>query len=682
LIIIFLLLAALLRVWDATRLPPGFSTAELAVYYRVDQDRMHAGMFGIGSAFVTELVGDGLLGFRVFPIWTSLITLALLFVLARRLFGVPVALIALGIMALNLRAIILARSVTAESLIPIYVLLTLICLIGTFNVRDEVRFRNPTTLSFALLAVLLGGSGYLHYSGLILGPIGILFFIHLLITRQPLSRRVWSAWVFLLALATIVAIPYLVSTLREPEISEPYILVAARPHSLTDAVNGVLSAVGGVIWQGDARADNNLPEMPLFGPVTALLLIGGVISAVRRWREPRYALLLIVLVAGLLTDAWVEPESTFSANLVALPALMMLPGLGAVELVRILRGRGVAQAWQPVVMIVTVGLIASLFATRDHLFYDWKHHVQTRAAYHADLGYLAAYLDRTPDDLPVSFCTARLTEPLSAGLSPLQILPLMMHREDVPMRHSDCRGGIVLINAGAPMRFAFGSLLDRANMPPELSEWLTGGEPIPVEGLVDGSVLRLDVEQQVRDAGGYWATFSPTFFMPDATGSTEQIALPIALENNLTFAGYDPRALNTARVAGGDPIVLVSYWRVDGPLPDDLGIFAHLLAYPDTESRVPLLEPWAEANALDVRPAELENRDFFAQVSYIWLSDSLAPGLYALTVGAYTREVAVLENHLEVLDSALNNQPHGERLLLGDVTVNPPPDPAEETTSN
>jgi hypothetical protein len=312
------------------------------------------------------------------------------------------------------------------------------------------------------------------------------------------------------------------------------------------------------------------------------------------------------------------------------------------------------------------------------VFNDWPHRAQVQAGYHARLGYLAAYLDRTPDDLPVSFCAARLNEPLAMGLTPRQILRLMMHREDLDIRHSDCRGAIVLINGGAPMRFAFGNVDDRAQMPPELSDWLTDAQPIPVAGLPAGSVLRVDVEQRVRDSGGYWATFSNTYYMPGEDGKLEPVELPAQFEQNLTFAGYDPRVLEGVRQAGGDPVVLITYWRVDGPLPRDLGVFAHLLAYTQTEPRALLLEPWAEANAIDIFPSELKNRDIFAQVSYLWLSENMPPDTYALTVGAYVDTVSVLENHLDVLDPALNFQPHGDRLLLGNIIVEAPAPPAEE----
>ena len=694
-----LVLAAVLRIWDLATLPPGFSNDELAfiritetvrqgdvsVYYQVGDAQGRAGMYGVGNVLATELVGGGLFGYRVFPFWMGMLALALLYAVVRRLFGVPVALIALGVMAVNLRAVLLARSATSEAVVLPYVLLTLFCLLIALNVRRDVEFHIPNTLPFALVGVLFGASGYLHYTGLVLGPLGALFFAHLLYTRQPLSRRVWSAWVFVFVLATVVSMPYVISTLREPDLSEPHILAAERPQNVTDAVDGLLQAIGGVIWQGDPDPAHTYSEMALLGPALAVLLLIGVGTAIRRWRDPRYALLLMVLAAGVLTDAWVRVEPTFGANLVALPAVYILPGIGAITLWRALRGRGMRYAWQPVTLALVVILVANVIVIRIRLFDDWRNDDQVHDAYYASLGYLAAYLDRTSDGLPVSVCALRLNEPADSGLTPRQMLRLMMRRDDMNIRHSDCRGGLVLINAGAPMRFAFADLDDREAMPPELEDWLSEAQIIPVDGLPEGSVLRLDVEQRVRDAGGYWAALAPVFFMPDEEHNAQPVPLPVQLEQNLTFAGYDPRMRENTRQAGGDPIVLATYWRVDGPLPDDLGIFAHLLAYPQPEpesgTRVPLLEPWAEANSIDVIARELRNRDIFVQVSYLWLSENLKPGPYVLTVGAYTDTVTILENHLAVLDSAQDFQPHGDRLLLGDIAVEPSPDESDETES-
>jgi 4-amino-4-deoxy-L-arabinose transferase-like glycosyltransferase len=684
-----LLVAVVLRVWDITRLPPGFSDNELAyiritetvrqgevaVHYQVGDGHGRAGMYGIINAVVVGLVGDGLLGYRLLAFWSSLLTLALLFVFTRRLFGATLALVALAFMTVNLRAILLARTATAETLVPLFVLLTLLALAAAFNLHEQVRFRVPDTLPFALLAILAGTSGYLHFTTLVLGPLSAVFFVHLLITRQPLSRRMWSSMVFVIVLATVVAVPYLISTLRHPDLSEPYIVWDQRPRSLADLVNGVLGAISGVVWRGDTRAAQNIPDAPLLGPVLALLFLAGLVVAVRRWREPAYGLVLLVLAAGLLTDAWVEPDTTFSANLVALPAVYILSALGVRALWQALRARerpvpGTPHAGQIAALIVLVILVANVITLRGRLFDRWRNDDDVALAYHANLGRLAAYLDREPDGPPISMCSADLNVPNAVGVTPRQALRLMMHREGLAIRHSDCQSGLVFVNAGAPMRFIFMNVADRALMPPELADWLRDAEPIPVRGLPEGTVLRLDVEQRIRDAGGFWESMALAFLLPDETHDSIPVDLPVPLEQNLTFAGYDPRVLEAQPVPGGDPVVLVTYWRVDGKLPPDLGIFAHLLAYPETDSRVPLLEPWAESNTIDVIPRELRNRDVFAQVSYLWLGDTVKPGEYALTVGAYVDTPSVLGNHLDVL---ADGQPRGDRLLLGTLRVQPAP---------
>ncbi len=626
------------------------------------------------ASVLTEAVGDGLLGYRALPFFVGMVTLAAAWALARRLFGGAVALVALGALAFNGRAIALARTASAEALVPLFTLLVAWGLVVAFHLRRKVRFAPPSTPAFAALGGLLGAAGYLHYSALALGGVATLFLAHLRLTRQPLSRRVWGAWTFVIVLATIVGTPYLISTFRDRTLSEPYTaLWAQRPADVGALARGALNALGGVFWQGDPQPARNAGGLPLLGVWLATLWALGTLEAARHWRDPRHALLLLLLGAGLLTDAWVEEKTTFSANLVALPAVYMLVGVGARALWERLRKRNPQVAWQATTLLVIFALGAEGGAWRKQVVEAWKNDPATAQAYHANLGRLAAYLDRTPDGLPVSFCAVGLKEAGDSGLSPRQMLRVMMHREGLPIRSSDCQSGLVLINAGAPMRFAFANAADRERMPPELQEWLADAEPIHVEGLPEGSVLRLDVEQRVRDAGGYWAAKAPAFYMPEENTPPEPVQLPARLEGNLSFAGYDPRVWEGPHVAGGPPIVLVTYWRVDGALPPQLGIFAHLLAYPEplpeNGARIPLLEPWAEANTIDVVPAELRERDFFVQVSYLWLAETLKPTDYALTVGAYVGSAAVLENHLRVLDPAQNYAPRSDRLWLGDLQV-------------
>ncbi|MCD4685940.1 MAG: glycosyltransferase family 39 protein [Anaerolineae bacterium] len=694
-----LLLAAVLRLADLTHLPPGFSDDELAyinitamvregdvaVFYQVGDGEGRAGLYGILNGVLTGMVGDGLLGYRMLPFLGGMLTLALGYALARRMFDPTVALIALGSMAINLRLIMLARTSAAEALVPAAVLLVALALVTAFHLRREIQFHTPGTVAFALLGLLLGTTGYLHYSTLLLGPLVGVFFAHLIFTRQPLSRRVWNTGIFVIVLATIVALPFLMSLLRDTTLSEPHIVWRLRPQNVRDLVDGALHAISGVLWEGDPRVTHSVDAAPLLGPVLTLLMLAGVFEALKNWRDPRYALLLLLLLAGLLTDTWIGVDATFSANLVALTALPLLIGVGVSVILRTLRMRGLRSAWQPVAVGLVLILGVNVVVLRDRLFNDWAHDDAVYTAYHAHLGHLARYLDDTPDGLPVSLCATRMFEPGPAGLSPRATLGAMMHREGLAIRHSDCRGGLVLINAGAPMRVIFAGIAHRDAMPPELHEWLVDGVPLAIDGLPEGSVLRVDVAQRVRDSGGVWSVLAPVSFMPDANGPGSPAEIPVSFEDQLTFAGYDPRVLDVDYVAGGAPIVLVTYWRVDGDLPPDLGIFTHLQPYPDVAPdgaandapRIPLLEPWTEANTIDVVPAELQPRDFFVQVSQLPLAANTTPAEYALTVGAYDGTVTILDQHLAVLDTALDYAPHGDRLLIANLTISAPP-PVEE----
>jgi hypothetical protein len=81
------------------------------------------------------------------------------------------------------------------------------------------------------------------------------------------------------------------------------------------------------LW-GDAERQYNVPHLPLFDPLVGLAFLAGIVVAFRRWRESRYALLLLWLGVFTLVVALSDrtPHMLRGSGLV--PAAYLLAALG------------------------------------------------------------------------------------------------------------------------------------------------------------------------------------------------------------------------------------------------------------------------------------------------------------------------------------------------------------------
>jgi uncharacterized membrane protein HdeD (DUF308 family) len=180
-----------------------------------------------------------------------------------------------------------------------------------------------------------------------------------------------------------------------------------RPERLEEFLSGIWQAVGGIGIYGDMLPQQNLPAMPLLNPIGFVLLLIGVIEALRRFRRaPNYAMPLLALLLGLLADAWTRGALNFSHQLLALPAIMLLMGAGAATIANVFRANLPRATADRLIAFGTFAIAAATcFATSDLLFRVWANRSDVQSAYRARLGHLAAYLDRTHDGLSTSICT-------------------------------------------------------------------------------------------------------------------------------------------------------------------------------------------------------------------------------------------------------------------------------------
>jgi 4-amino-4-deoxy-L-arabinose transferase-like glycosyltransferase len=658
--VLLLLAGAALRLWNITTLPPGLNSNEIVnvrIAETIRQGRVevfydlggtgHEGLFPGLLAAVTGVTGGGLIGYRILSILMGMLVLALIYALGKRLFGAPAGLAALALLTVVMFSNVLSRAVVPETLLPLFltaVLLALALALPVYGRRHE-----PGVTPFAALGVLLGIGFYLHPINFFITLLAMLFIAFMILSRQPLTRRTLSLIWFAVVILIVIATPYLTSSLQLPELAGAGRVFA---RNITMPLRSFVDGVSGLFFEGDTNATWNLPGRPMFDLVSGLLVVVGLAVALRYWRQPRFALLLlgVLLLAPIAFIRDSSPNFLYYAPL--LPLLALLFGLGVTTLYRSLRDPGARRIGT---LALALLVIFNLQWTVRDFFFAWAQNPEMQEAYNARVGMLAHYLDLTSDDIPSVICTSVLRPPNApVVLTSTQLLALMMHRSDAVLRYADCGTGLIFTQGGALEQIVMPEENALVSMDPYLQEWVARGELLTEPDLPPNSVVMLDVEDELADMIGMFTTTAPVAYAPESPGGTNVTAPPVRFGGNVTFLGYERSYLGT--FAPGDVLTVITYWRVDGVVPTDLRLFTHVQADPGAI-------PVAQNDAISVLPEQLRPRDVFIQVTFVQLPRTMPDGAYSVSVGAYEGTTGM---RLPVFDG---DQPRGTRLFIGQIVI-------------
>jgi hypothetical protein len=452
---------------------------------------------------------------------------------------------------------------------------------------------------------------------------------------------------FALVLMIVIAMPYMIASFQNPSLSG-----AARvlDTSVTAPLRALIGGLGGIFFIGDHRAVWNFPERPLLDLVSGLLMLVGIYVAARGWRQPRFMLILIALI--LLTPAaLLTAESpNFLRFGALLPLLMVLVGLGVTNFYRNLH----TVESKRVAMVALAGLVVfNIQWTMRDLFGTWSSHPDTQTAYQGRLGEIARYVNATAPTIPTVICdTALYPSQAAEQLTDSQVLILMLHRQDAPVRFVNCTYAMVFPNGGERSQVIFLKPDGMQNVNRFVGTWLNRGRPI--DALPDGVGLWLDVAQPLANTIGAFTTTAPVAYAPETEGGMEVVGPPIRFGGNITFLGYIRDWTGSFRP--GSIVTVPTYWRADGNVPADLSLFTHIQADP---AAVPV----AQTDTLNLLPQTLQARDVFLQVTLVYLPYTLPPGDYSLSLGAYQTNS---DGRLPVYDG---DETRGTRLFIGEITV-------------
>ncbi|MFZ4815369.1 MAG: glycosyltransferase family 39 protein [Phototrophicaceae bacterium] len=667
--VLLLLIAAALRIVGLPQAPPGLSANEVRDAQIVELVRLgrveviydtgtegREGLYHILVSILTFFIGSDPFGYRMPSVWMWLLAASLVYALGRRLYGRLAALTGLTFMVLPLSTVLMARQLRREALLPLLASAVLLALVRALPI-DRRPNLTPNTLPFALLGLFLGLGFYIHpaHYALVLAVMAVIGYM--LFTRQPMSRRTLSYLSFTLVIVVIVAMPYLLSALRSPELGG----VARLFNELTTVrEQGIgqtlLNNLGGWVLRGDMNPQHNTPGRPFIDPITALVALIGLGYSLRRIGEPRYALALIVFLALFPVALLSANSPNFLGYSAVIPLVALMFGLGVKAMQRNLPRRWMQWGW-----LVLLG--ANLAWTGWSLYGVWSQSDVMQTIYNERLYQLAAYLDRTAEDTNTVICTPRLPSSpawLSAPNQPVTLVTLMMDDQaaESNLRYVDCGSGIIFTNGGGHEQVILLEENALENAHPYVQAWLQQGDLLASTPTAN-SVISLNVETSLGDTIGRFTTTAPAGYAPESPGGVAPALLPVSFSDGLTFLGYESLASNV--YAPGDIVTLITYWRADERLPRNLRLFHHLLF--DAERIV------AQSDTLSILPQRLQARDVWVQVTFLTLPEGLPPGSYQTAIGAYLVDE---ENphSLAVLD---NGQARGVRLFLSEIEVQAKP---------
>jgi hypothetical protein len=411
-------------------------------------------------------------------------------------------------------------------------------------------------------------------------------------------------------------------------------------------VAGMFGFTGEPYWQV------NIPDRPVFVElVTVALFYGGLLLALWRWRQPRYALLLVWLVAGLLPSVVTADPPSFPRAFAALPVAFILPGLAARALWN--RWRRIIPAVLALAFALNVGL-----TYRDY-FIEWAVDPNVRYTFQTGITQAARYLDTDTEATPV----------VMAGLSvhdvdPLTLAVSLSHRDRSAVRWCDTRGALVLPAGDSPARLL---IPDVVPLDPVLADQLARYSALPEAHRLDDGALAFTLYRIAQ--ADEWrahiaalgesltvATSPEVEFLPcDPQGLRRVRPLQVNFGDEFDFLGYE--WLSESFVPGGQADLL-TYWRARGPLEGQRKAFAHLL---DAHSQVK-----GSHDGLDAGLSSLQRGDVVVQLHRFRVADDVQTGEHQVEVGLYD---PATEQRLVILE---DGAPVADRLLLEPVRVKNP----------
>ena len=629
-----LLLAAAFRFLAINAAPPGWRDDELIEF---NLDRRIAD--GWRPLFITEaeghepvyhyihagtilLFGDNIVGYKWLPMAFGLLTIALSYALAKKMFGVRVALLVAALMAVSFWPIMYSRfGVRHVGVLPL--------MLGAFyllypaapttsaksaepaaalprfsgegaqrprSLRERVRGEGRIVLAGILLAAAL----MTYFAGRALPIVLVGFLVYLLIFQRSIFKHVWWRYLLSIGIAALIALPMFIEIANTPGgekrtevVGGP--LIALRQGNLQPAIETTLGTLGMFTFAGDPEWLYNVENRPVFDWITGLFFYFGILMCLARLKRLESGFALTWLLVGIAPAFVSIPAASFSHTIAALPVVYMLTALGVIEgsmllgkLVERWRDRGTEgqrdggrsgfspSLYLSILLSLLVVMLGGWLTIRDYLG-TWANEYIVRFQYHAPTREVAQWLNQHPEITDVAIGTnpyQLVLDPLALTLDLSRDISVSWFNAESALAQSST--GLTVFTAlqapSAEVRQILSGTAQLHYRAPEFEVYASldqTEQPASLEGAFDDGrlILRhIDFPTTPARPGDTLLWRTDWLINQPSTQSRLKMFLHVLNDQGEVIVGDDREDLNFATLSAG-----TSFWQISQlTLPDDL----------------------------------------------------------------------------------------------------------------
>ncbi|MFZ1396314.1 MAG: glycosyltransferase family 39 protein, partial [Candidatus Promineifilaceae bacterium] len=466
-----LLAGAALRLFGLNNLsPPGITHDEVANWL-IDRSILagehaiyftrayghEAGFHYLQTGFVA-LLGDNVLALRLPAAFCGLLGVAVTFALARQLFGKNVALIAAGLLAVLFWPVFYGRLALRAISLPLVAGLSAYFWWKAWEIegvkgRKGEGVKKPVTRSplhpFTLSGIFAGLSLHTYMAARAVPIFYALWLAYLAIFHWREFKQRWRGIVLFVVMAVVVAAPLVIflqtvpdAEFRISEVDAP--LQALRSGDWQPVLSNGLNLLGMFGFVGDPLWREGVPSAPVFEPIVAIFFYGGLLLCLWRWRQPRYAFLLIWLAVSVTPSLVTINAPSHIRSILILPVLTIFPALLMHSLGRLSTVIGQLSTRSSQILVLTLLLF---YAARTSVlqFQTWPNGGDVPFVWQAAFTEMAGYLDGRSD----------LTAAAIAGWSPSTMdsptMTLLRQNDTLPLSHFDPQEGTLILPNAEPV---------------------------------------------------------------------------------------------------------------------------------------------------------------------------------------------------------------------------------------